>query len=87
MNKIFGVLLFSAAFLSTTYAVGQVYEGLDQALIEPLDRVVEEHNAVYANAANVAEAEEAMSQEERYTNMTEPFDTTIDQHFNVVTGQ
>jgi uncharacterized ion transporter superfamily protein YfcC len=86
MKKICTVLLFIVGFLSATYAIAQVYNGMHDAVVEPMDRVAEQHNAVYANVGPAGEIEEAMGQEERYTNMMEPMDNVIDQHFNIITN-
>ena len=86
MKKIFGVLLFTVGFLSATYAIAQIYDGMHDAVVEPMDRVAAQHNAVYANVGKAGDAEDAMLQDERYTNMMEPMDDANDRHFNVITN-
>jgi hypothetical protein len=86
MKKIFGVLLFTVGFLSATYAIAQIYDGMHDAVVAPMDRVVERHNAAFTNAAFPGESEDAVPQDERYTHMVEPMDNVIDQHFNIITN-
>ena len=86
MKKIFGVVLFAVGFFATTYAIGQIYDGQHDAVTGPMDRAVEQHTAAYANVGAPGENEEALSQDERYTNMTEPLDAANDRHFNAVTN-
>jgi hypothetical protein len=85
MKRIFGVLLFAFVFLSMSYAVAQRYDDQRDTIVDAMDRVVEQHNAVYVHVAPAGDGEESLSSEERYTSMTEPVDDAIDQHFNMIT--
>ncbi len=84
MKKFYGVVLFAMAFLVTTYAMAQVYDHQSAAVKEPMDRVVKQHAAVYANIGIAGEDEDALSQSQRYSNMIEPVNQAIDNHFNAV---
>ena len=84
MKKVFGVLIFAVGFLAATYAMAQVYNDKHDAMVEPMERVIHEHDAVYANVGTAGEAEDALSQHERYDNMMAPMDNIVDQHFNTV---
>jgi hypothetical protein len=87
MKKTLGILLFSIAFLSTTYAIGQIYNDRHEIMTDPLDRAAEQHAATYADVPAVAEAEDSIPQEERYLNMTDPMNAANDEHFNIAADQ
>lgn len=86
MKKMFGLLVFSLGFFATTYAVGQIYDGKYESSTGPMDRAASQHAVVYADVAAPGEAEEAIPQEERYTNMIEPIDNAVGHHFDELEG-
>ena len=84
MKKLFGVLIFAVGFLAATYAMAQVYNDKHDAMLEPMERVVHEHDTVFGNVGEPGASEDAQSQHERYDNMMAPMDNIVDQHFNTV---
>ncbi len=84
MKKLFAAAFFMTGFLLTTYAVGQVYDGRQEAMTDPVDRIIEQHARVYANVGIAGEKDDAVPQDERYTNMTEPVNEINDRHFNIL---
>jgi hypothetical protein len=85
MKKLCGIILFAAGLFVSTYAIGQIYDGQHDAMVASMDRAAEQHAAVYANVGIPGADEDIKSQEERYSNMTEPMDDANDRHFNTVT--
>ena len=84
MKKIFGVLLFAAGFLSTTYAIGQIYDGRHDEAVNGIDRATEHQAAAFGNMRTPGEDMDALSQEERYSNMTQDLNAANEEHFNLM---
>lgn len=84
MKKIFVGVLFIVGFFSATYAIAQIYEGRAAAITEPMDRVEGQHEQMYANVGSAGDADNAVPQDQRYTNMTDPLDQANERHFNEV---
>jgi hypothetical protein len=75
-------MLFLAGVLAAGVAVGQVYNGLDDQLNAPMERAIARSNADYADVPIAGAAEDALSQEVRYANMTVPQNEANERHFN-----
>jgi hypothetical protein len=84
MKKLFAAVFFMAGFFLSTYAVGQVYDNRQEVMIDPVDRIIEQHARTYANVGVVGEKDDAVPQDERYIHMTEPVDEINERHFNIL---
>jgi len=79
------VLLFSAAFLCTTYAIGQIYDGLHEDAVGRMDIAADDHLATKANVKMAGEELDAMPQEELYADINDDMDAANERHFNTMT--
>ena len=84
MKKILGAVLCVTGLFASTYVMGQVYDGQHDAVTNPMDRVVVQHAAAYANTGIAGDDQDLIAQEARYTNMIEPMDDANDRHFKTV---
>ena len=86
MKKLFAVMMFIAGSLFAVQGMAQIYDQKAEQIGSPMDRTAEQHAELYADVGKAGDAEEAMSQDERYGNMTEPLDEANERHFDEVTG-
>ena len=76
------ILLFVAGFLFATLSFAQIYNGKHQDMAGPMDRAGAQHDAMWANVANAGDSEWSGSADQRYTNMTTPFNAANQRHFD-----
>jgi hypothetical protein len=82
------ILYFLAAItLVTIPAIAQIYEGKASDYKAPLDQVIEEFNAEYANKVIAGAAEDLKPQALRYRQMTQALNEANERHFKPWTNE
>jgi hypothetical protein len=60
----------------------QIYQDKYEEMVGPMDRAANQVNELYADMPEVGAEEDAMPQDVRYQNMTEPMNEANEHHFD-----